>query len=89
MRILSLKRIDRQTAECALEYNGCRYLIAVKLVEDGDIRALQLTGISPHERWEIYNAREGIEFTRQLWKFFDGAALCLPLELSECVKPQH
>jgi hypothetical protein len=81
MRITNLKRIDERNVECTFEYDGRRCTAIVNLLIDGDIRGLNLKGISPDERRHLYDAPEGIDFTRQLWRFFDGEELAVPIEL--------
>ena len=86
MRISKLKRLDKTSAECSLEYGDHRCTAIVKLLLDGEIRGLRLSGLSPEEKHHLYNAPEGIDFTRQLWRFFDGENLTTPIELLSSVR---
>ncbi len=81
MRITKLARLDTSSVECSLEYDDHRCTAIVELLVDGNIRGLQLSGLSPEEKHHLYNAPEGIDFTRQLWRFFDGEHLTMPIDL--------
>jgi len=86
MKILELRRLDAQTVFCTFEHEGKTYTVKVQALTEGDVKGLYLTDIPQDERLRLYNAPEGLDFTRQLWKFFDGQQLQLPLELSMFVK---
>ena len=86
MRIAKLKRLDKDSVECFLEYGDRRCTAFVKLLVDGEIRGLQLSGLSPDEKRHLYNPPEGIDFTKQMWRFFDGESLTTPIELQTSVR---
>ena len=86
MRITKLKRLDKTSVECSLEYGDHRCTAIVKLLLDGEIRGLHLSGLSPEEKHHLYNAPEGIDLTRQLWRFFDGENLTTPIDLQAFVR---
>ncbi len=88
MKITKLKRLDNHNIECSFEYDDHRCTAIVNLLIDGDIRGLHLSGISSEAKRYLYNAPEGIDFTRQLWKFFDGEQLTMPIELQSSVRAE-
>ncbi len=88
MRITNLKRLDGNNVECSFEYDGHRCTANVHLLVDGDIRGLHLNGLSLEEKRHLYNAPEGIDFTRQLWRFFDGEDVRTPVELQHSVRDE-
>ncbi len=81
MRITKLKRLGKGSVECSLEYDKHCCSAIVNFLVDGEIRGLQLSGLSPEEKRHLYNAPEGIDFTRQMWRFVDGENLTAPIEL--------
>jgi hypothetical protein len=86
MRITKLKRLDKITVECSLEYGDHRCTAIVKTLVDGEIRGFHLSGLSPEEKRHLYNASEGIDFTRQLWRFVDGENVTTPIELQPSIR---
>ena len=86
MRILDLRRLDGQNVLCTFEHDGKTYTITVRALIEGTVKGLYLDDLPRDERQRLYNAPEGLDFTRQIWKFFDGENLHLPLELSMLVK---
>ena len=86
MKILGLQRLDARTIGCCYERDGQPHKVTVQVLVDGEIRGLQLTDISPEERWRLYNSPEGLDFIRHLWIFLDGEPLTLPIELKIAAK---
>lgn len=87
MRITNLRRIDDRTVECCYQDDSDRHKVKVKLLVDGDIKGLQLIGLSSEVRRRLHNSPEGLDFSQQLWKFFAGEQLALPIELKCLTKP--
>lgn len=86
MKILELDRLDNQNVLCKFEHEGRTYTITVQAVVDGTVKGLYLKDLPHDERLRLYSAPEGLDFTRQLWRFIGGENLQLPMELSMFVK---
>ncbi len=89
MRILELHRLGERTASCVYEDEWGQYTIKVSLLVDGDIKGLQLKEIAPDVRRRLYDSPEGLDFAKQLRRYFDGEKLVVPIELGCAAKSEH
>jgi len=81
MKITHLQRLNDKTVQCSVEDRGRHLNVDFNLLIDGDIRGLQLSGLSSADKWLLQNSPAGLDLTRQIWKYFDGETLALPIEL--------